>query len=150
MKVVLTEHVQNIGRQGSVINVREGFARNFLFPRKLAVPATASMVKSILDTAGKKKKEENDEIQKFEALIKRLKQTPVVIRAKASEAGRLFGGIAVKDIVERIEEVSGMRIPGDNVQLPSPIRAIGAFEVEIKLAPGHTEKLTLHIEPIPA
>lgn len=133
MKVILLQDVKGQGKKGQLINVSDGYARNFLFPRKLAAEATADAMnsKKIQDEAAARRIEQ--EKQAAREIGKKLESVKVVIRAKAGTGGRLFGSVTTKEISEELARQHGIDIPKTRLQLDEPIKSFGTFEVKAKL-----------------
>jgi large subunit ribosomal protein L9 len=133
IQVILQQDVDKVGKSGDLIRVRPGFARNFLLPRQLAVPATAAAVRRIehektvaMTRTEKAKKEAREVASALGALAVRIAQ-------KAGEDGRLFGSVTTKDI-EAALRAQGVAIDRRKIQLAEPIKSVGAYEVPVKLA----------------
>lgn len=133
MKVILLQDVKGQGKKGQLINVSDGYARNFLFPRKLAAEATADAMntKRLQDEAAARRVEQ--EKQAARELQKSLQDLTVVIRAKAGTGGRLFGSVTTKEISEELLRQHGVDIPKARLQLPEAIKTFGTYEVKAKL-----------------
>ncbi len=136
MKVILLQDVKGQGKKNDMINVSDGYARNFLFPRKLAMEATADALnaKKIADDAAKRKAD-NEKAAALE-LKERLAQMPVKIKAKAGTGGRLFGSVTTKEISEALLEQYNVDIPKAKLVLDEGIKGFGTFEVAAKLHSG--------------
>ena len=136
MKVILQQDVKNQGKKGSVVEVAEGYARNYLFPRKLAVEATQGQMKE-LDF---KKAAETRKLQQIEAeareLANKLEEITVKISTKAGEAGRLFGSITNKDIADILAKQHKITLDKKKIELKEHIKALGVYPVNVKLHPN--------------
>ena len=135
MKVILLQDVKGQGKKGEMLNVSDGYARNFLFPRKLAMEATTDALnaKNIQDAAARRR--EAEERAAADALRKQLKEMPVRLQAKAGTGGRLFGSITTKEISEALKAQYGVEIPKAKLVQEEPIKSFGTFEVKAKLYP---------------
>jgi len=133
MKVILLQDVRGQGKKGEMVNVSDGYARNFLFPRKLAAEATADALnaKKIADEAAKRRVE--IERQAAIELKNKLADMPVQIKAKAGTGGRLFGSVTTKEISEELEKQYKIELPKTRLSLDEPIKTFGTFEVKAKL-----------------
>jgi large subunit ribosomal protein L9 len=141
MKVILLEDVKNVGKKGQIINAKDGYARNFLFPKNLAIEATEINLKN-LETAKKKKEEkENEILEEAKALEEELMQKTIVIKTKIGENGKLFGSITTKEISELLEKDHGILIDKKKFDLDDPIKSVGEYYVKIKLHPMVNAKL---------
>lgn len=133
MKVILLENVKGQGKKGDMVNVSDGYARNFLLPKKLAMEATADAInaKKISDDAAKRR----HDLEKQNALdlSKKLAEMPIKIKAKAGNGGRLFGSVTTKEISEALKAQYKIDIPKAKLTLDEPIKTFGTFEVKAKL-----------------
>ena len=133
MKVILLQDVKAQGKKGEMIQVSDGYARNFLFPKKLAVEATADALnaKKNADAAAARR----IELDKADAreTQKKLETIKVVIRAKAGTGGRLFGSVTTKEISDALKAQFGLDIPKGKLQLADPIKSFGTFQTKAKL-----------------
>ena len=135
MKVILLQDVKGQGKKGEMIDVSDGYARNFLFPRKLAMEATTDAInaKNIQDAAARRR--EAEERKAADELRRKLKEMPVRLQAKAGTGGRLFGSITTKEISEALKAQYGVEIPKAKLVQEEPIKSFGTFEVKAKLYP---------------
>lgn len=146
MKVILKQDVKGLGKKESLVDVSDGYARNFLFPRGLAVEASASNI-NVMNTKkeAEKAKKEREYAQARE-LAKKLKDITVVIKTKAGENGKLFGSITSKDVADKLKSDFGLEVDKKKINLPEAIKALGMFEVEIKVYPEVSAKMNVKIE----
>ena len=141
MKVILLEGVKNVGEKGQIINAKDGYARNFLFPKNLAIEATEINLKN-LENAKKKKEEKEKKIQEeAKALEEELLKKTIVIKTKTGENGKLFGSITTKEISDLLEKEHGILIDKKKFDLDEPIKSVGEYYVKIKLHPTVNAKL---------
>lgn len=133
MKVILLQDVKAQGKKGEMITVSDGYARNFLLPRKLAMEATTDAInaKKNADAAALRRVEE--ERKAALALKARLAETPVKIYAKAGSGGRLFGSVTTKEISEALMKQYGIDLPKTRLELSEPIKTFGTFQAKAKL-----------------
>lgn len=133
MKVILLQDVKAQGKKGEMITVSDGYARNFLLPRKLAMEATTDAInaKKNADAAALRRVEE--ERKAALALKERLAETPVKIYAKAGSGGRLFGSVTTKEISEALMKQYGIDLPKTRLELAEPIKTFGTFQARAKL-----------------
>lgn len=133
MKVILLQDVKAQGKKGDMITVSDGYARNFLLPRKLAMEATADAInaKKNADAAAQHRMEE--EKKAALALKAKLAETPVKIYAKAGSGGRLFGSVTTKEISEALQKQYGIDLPKTRLELAEPIKTFGTFQAKAKL-----------------
>ena len=133
MKVILQQDVKGQGKKGQMVNVSDGYARNFLLPRKLAVEATAENVNTMKMQDKAKKAREAEEKAQAEALAEKLQSCPVKIAAKAGQGGRLFGSITSKEISEELKKQYGLDVNKSKLVLAEPLKAFGSYEIKCKL-----------------
>lgn len=145
MKVILLDNIKGVGKKDEVINASDGYARNFLFPRKLAVEANAenmSKLKNKQDSAQHKKDVEKE---KAEEIVKKLKDITVSIKVKAGDNGRIFGGVTSKEISESLKEQFKIDIDKKKIVLNETIKNLGVFNVSVKLFEGITGTLKVNV-----
>lgn len=132
MKVILLADVKNVGKKGEVINAADGYARNFLFPRKLAQEATQENLHILNQKIENERKKKQAEIEEAQALADKLKGKEIKITAKSGDNGRLFGAITNKDIADAIKKQFNVDIDKKKVVVDT-IKLIGTYDVEVKL-----------------
>jgi len=146
MKVLLTETVDDLGSAGEVKKVADGYARNFLIPKGLAVPATAAALKQAeLRRQAGARRQKREEV-KAESLARTLSQVTLTFQAKAGEKDKLYGSVTNADIAEALERETGQAIDKRKVELEEPIRELGSYYVPIKLLPDLTPQVTVIVE----
>ena len=133
MKVILQQDVRGQGKKGQMVEVSDGYARNFLLPRKLAVLATAENVNTMKQQEKARKAQQAAEKAEAEALSKKLESLTVKVAAKAGEGGRLFGAVTAKEISECLAEQHGLNIAKTKLVLDEPIKACGGYKIKAKL-----------------
>lgn len=133
MKVILLEDVKGLGKKGDLVNAKDGYVRNFLFPKNLVIEATEGNLKVLKD---KKKSEENKKKAEYEKALK-LKETiekvDIEIKRKAGEGGKLFGSITSKDIAEVLKSKYNIDLDKRKIVLQDNIKSIGVTTVEVKI-----------------
>ncbi len=143
MKVILKQDVKGLGKKEDMVNVSDGYARNFLFPKGLAAEASASNI-NVMNTKKEAEKTRKDrELAHAKELAAKVKEITVTIKSKAGENGKLFGSITSKDICDRLKADFNLDIDKKKLVLPEPIKALGTTEVEVKLYPEVSTKLTV-------
>ncbi|RQD76819.1 MAG: 50S ribosomal protein L9 [Halanaerobium sp. MSAO_Bac5] len=145
MKVVLTEDVKKLGSQGDVVDVADGYARNYLFPRGLAVEATKGKVKEIKEKEAKKARIKREKKEEAKKLKEKLEAEKFVLKVKAGESGRLFGSVNTKDIAETAAE-KGYDIDKRKIELSDSIKTLGMHKVEVKLYDDISAELNIKVE----
>lgn len=146
MKVVLTKDIKDLGTAGQVKEVSDGYARNFLLPRKLAVPATAAALKQVEARAQAVAKREAREEQQARALAQRLRDKPIRIFPKVGEQGRLYGSVTAADIAEALERQVGQPIDKRKIELHDPIRQLGEYQVPFRVSRTVAVTLSVSVE----
>ena len=133
MKVILQQDVKGQGKKGQMVEVSDGYGRNFLLPRKLAVEATAENVNTMKMQDKAKKAREAEEKAQAQALAEQLKSCQVKIAAKAGQGGRLFGAITSKEISEELKKQYDLDVNKSKIVMAEPFKAFGSYEVKCKL-----------------
>ena len=133
MKVILQQDVKGQGKKGQMVEVSEGYARNFLLPRKLAILATADAINTMNLKEKARKAEEARQKAEAEATAEKLKECMVKLTAKAGNGGRLFGAVTTKEISDGLRQQFGIDIPKQKLVLDEPIKAFGSYQVKAKL-----------------
>lgn len=146
MQVILLQDVKKLGKKGDVINTSDGYARNYLFPRKLAEEATANALHVVNAKKENERKKKLAELEAAQKLAAELKGKEVTINAKAGENGRLFGAITNKDIAEVINKQFNLTIDKKKIVV-NTIKVAGEYEVEVKLYPEVSTKMKVIIVP---
>jgi large subunit ribosomal protein L9 len=132
MEVILREHLDNLGRRGEIVKVADGYARNYLLPRKLALPVTEANRRQIERERAKFEAKEAEDRRTAEAVAARLSGTEIVIAKKVGETNVLYGSVTAADIAEALES-KGFAIDRRKLQLADAIKQLGEFEVPVKL-----------------
>lgn len=143
MKVILQQDVRGQGKKGQMIEVAEGYARNFLLPRKLAVLATADAVNTMKLQEKAKKAEEARLKAEAEAIAEKLKGAQVKISARAGANGKLFGAVTGKEVSDALNAQFGIEIAKQKIVMPEPIKAFGGYQLKAKL--GHEVSGTISV-----
>ena len=133
MKVILQQDVRGQGKKGQLVEVSEGYARNFLLPRKLAIAATPDAINTMNLKEKARKAEEARLKAEAEATAEKLKECMVKLTAKAGSGGKLFGAVPTKEISEGLKEQFGVDVPKQKLVLEEPIKAFGSYQVKAKL-----------------
>lgn len=146
MRVVFLDDVDGAGRAGEIKNVADGFARNFLLPRKLAAAATTTTMQLADSKAKAIAKEEEKRDGAAQVIADKIGASPLVLKAKVGEAGRLFGSITASDIADAINERAGSFVEHRQVQLEAPIKEAGSHEVAVTLTRNVKATITIEVE----
>lgn len=147
MKVILTANVKGLGSAGDVVEVADGYGRNFLIPRGLAREASAAALKEHADRARAEAARGERERAEARRVAARLEGQEVVVRARAGEGGRLFGSVTAQDVIEAIGRIHGLDIDRRRLELPSPIKTLGRHPVRLRLHPDVTVAVDVVVVP---
>ena len=147
MKIILLEDIKNVGKKDEIINANDGYARNYLFPKKLGVEATKE---NLVKLEAKKKAEKNKkdlEIEEAKKVASEIEKITLELSVKVGENGKAFGGITSKEVAEELEKQHKIKIDKKKINLKETIKSLGMFTVEIKLGDGVIGNLKLNIKP---
>ncbi|NND84719.1 MAG: 50S ribosomal protein L9 [Acidimicrobiia bacterium] len=148
MKLILVSDVPDLGQEGDIVDVADGYGRNYLLPKRLAVKATAGALEDAERRVQSRIEAQRKAKADAEGVAKSLVGTRVVLAAQAGDEGRLFGSVGIVDVVEGIEKFTGVKLDRKTVRLEGPIKSIGLHEVQVVL---HSEvQFPLTIDVIPA
>ena len=148
MKVVLLKDVKNMGKRDDILNVSDGYARNFLFPQKLAAEATPGTLKEIERKRAAQDAREAEMRAEAMAKAELLKNKVIVLQVKCGEKGRRSGSVTSAEVAEALEKQHGIKADKRKIELGDPIRETGIREISIWLYSGITTKMKLDIQPI--
>ena len=148
MKVILLQDVKGKGKKGQMLEVSDGYARNFMLPRKLAIEATADAINTM--RMNDKAAAEKAAKERAEALevSKKLRAMTLVVKAKGGGAGRLFGSVTNQEIADALEKSSGIKLDKRKIVIADPIKSVGTYTVNCKLGYEITAPLTVKIEEL--
>lgn len=133
MKVILKADVKGTGKQGDIVSVSDGYARNFLLPKGLAEEATAGNLNKARQRLGAEAHRKEMEMEAAKELARRIKSLTVRVSARTGEGGKLFGSVTSKEIAEAFEAQHGIKLDKKKIALDEPIRATGESEIEVRL-----------------
>lgn len=145
MKVVLKQDIKGTGKKDQMVEVSDGYARNFLFPRKLAVPADAANANDVKNKAEAKQYHLDQERAAAQKLADSVNAKGITIHAKAGSNGRLFGAVTAKDIAQALKESYGVELDKRKIVLDADIKAYGCYPVTIKIYTGITAQVTVNV-----
>ncbi len=146
MEVILRDHVEHLGRRGEIVKVADGYARNYLLPRKLAVPATGGAYRAWQHDVASREEKRRREREEAEITAQRISSTTLTMGVKVGEGGKLYGSITAKDIADALAR-RGIVVDRHKVDLPEPLRSLGTYKVAIKVLAGMTPEVTVVVEP---
>ena len=146
MKVILTSDVAEIGKSGEMKNVADGFARNFLIPRKLAVPAAGGAYRAWQHDIASREEKRQREREEAEIYAQRIGSTTLTMGVKVGEGGKLYGSITAKDIADALAR-RGINVDRHKVDLEEPLKTLGTYKVAVKVYAGMAPEVTVIVEP---
>jgi len=141
MKVILIEDVKSLGKKGEIVNVNDGYARNFILPKKLGIEATGKNINDLKLKKAHDDKVAQEQLEAAQSLRKDIEAGQITLSIKTGEGGRAFGSIAAKEIAEAVKEQMGYEVDKKKVQLGEPIKTLGTHTVPVKLHPKVTAGL---------
>lgn len=145
MKVILNKDVKNLGVKGDVVNVSDGYARNYLLPKNLAVEATAGNLKELENLKQKQERQKELEFQKAKETAKKIEGKTLQAVTKVGDNGKLFGSITSKEIAELIEKKFGITVDKRKVEVKEAIKAIGTYPVTVRIHPQVAAKIMVQV-----
>ena len=145
MKVILKADIKSIGKKDEIINVSDGYARNFLFPKNLAVAADNKNMSELKTREDSKKYQKNQEKEKAIKISEEISRITLKIHVKAGENGKIFGGVSSKEIAQELENQYKIVIDKKKIDLKETIKTVGIRTIEIKLFEGIIGKLKVHV-----
>lgn len=145
MKIILLQDEKKLGKKGDIIEVSEGYARNFILPKKLGVEANAKNLNDWKLHKANEEKKAQQVLDAAKALAAQLEGKQVVVKMKAGEGGRVFGSVSAKEIAAACKEQHGIELDKKKLQLADNLKTFGNYEVSVKLHPQVTGKLTVKV-----
>ena len=145
MKVILTADVKGVGKKQEIVNVSDGYARNFLFPRKLAMDATPGAAKELEKKQAAERARETERRLAAEKKAGSLRGKVITVAAKCGAQGRLYGSVTGAEIAQALNEQHGVEVDKRKIDLSEPIRTVGETEVVVKLYPEISAKMTVRV-----
>ena len=146
MKVILTQDVKNLGKEGDIKDVSDGYARNYLIPRGLVVEATTANLKEKEDQASRLQKQKDREQTQAQALHDRLNGKSITITARSGGGDKLFGAVTSKEIADALNKQFKVKLDKKKVDLGEPIKHLGEYPVKIKIYPQIQAEITVRVE----
>ena len=146
MKIILTQDVKKQGKKGGIIEVSDGYARNYILPQKLGVEANSKNLNDLKLQKSNEEKTMQRLLEEAQALAEKIGKQTVVVSMKAGEGGKVFGSVSSKEIAAAIKAQSDLEIDKKKIQLSEPIRSFGVHEAGIKLHPQVTATLRVKVE----
>jgi large subunit ribosomal protein L9 len=146
VKVILTADVDKLGKSGEMKDVAEGYARNFLIARKLAVPAAGGAYRAWQHDIASREEKRRREREEAEVYATRIASTTLTMGVKVGDGGKLYGSITTKDIADALSR-RGIDIDRHKIDLPEPLKSLGTYKVAVKVFAGMTPEVTIIVEP---
>ena len=146
MKIILLQDEKKLGKKGDIIEASEGYARNYILPKKIGVEATPKNLNDLKLQKANQDKIAQEQLEAAIELSKKLEENPVVVKIKAGEGGKTFGSVSTKEIATAVKEQHNLEIDKKNIQLPESIKNFGTYEVIVKLHPKVAAKLSVKVQ----
>jgi len=145
MEVILIQDVDNLGAKNEVVKVRNGYARNFLLPRQLAVESSPSNVKQLAERMKQVKKKEEKMLAEINSVIAKLKESPIKLGAKTGTSGKIFGSVTSLQLSRAIREQKGYEIDRRRITLPDEVKELGTYKAGIDFGNGHSAEVEFEV-----
>ena len=145
MQVILIQDVDNLGGSNEVVKVRNGYARNFLIPRKMAIEANPGNLKQLEERMKQHKKKEDKLLAEMNTVVNKLKESPLKLGAKAGTSGKIFGSITPLQISRAIREQKGYEIDRKKITLPDEVKELGMYKATIDFGNGQTTEVEFEV-----
>jgi large subunit ribosomal protein L9 len=146
MKIILLQDEKKLGKKGDIIEVSEGYARNFVLPKKIGVEATAKNLNDLKLQKSNEEKVAKEQLDKAKAMAELLATKEVIVGIKAGENGRTFGSVSTKEIGQALKAQTGIEVDKKKIVLPEAIKNFGVYEVPIKLHPQVTGTIKVKVQ----
>ncbi len=145
MKIILLQDEKKLGKKGDVIEASDGFARNYILPKKIGIEATPKNMNELKLQKASQDKRAQEQLEAARALAAQLEDKQIVVKIKGGEGGRTFGSVSSKEIATACQEQHGIEVDKKKIQLPESIKSFGSYEVPVKLHPQVTGKLAVKV-----
>lgn len=145
MKIILLQDEKKLGKKGDIIEASDGYARNYILPKKIGVEATSKNMNDLKLQKANEDKRAKEQLDAAKALAAELEGKQVVLKIKAGEGGKAFGSVSAKDIAEAYMSQHKLELDKKKIQLPDGLKSFGAYEVPVKLHPQVTGKLNVKV-----
>ena len=146
MEVILLQDVKSLGKKGEVVKVNDGYARNFILPKKLGVEKTDKAMHELKLQKAAEEKRQQEILEEAQALAKDIEAGSITLKIKAGEGGRTFGSVSTKEIAVALKEQLKLEVDKKKLQLADPIRNFGTYHVPVRLHPKVTAEITVKVE----
>ncbi|MCQ2506617.1 MAG: 50S ribosomal protein L9 [Lachnospiraceae bacterium] len=148
MEIILLEDVKSLGKKDEIVKVSDGYARNFILPKKLGVEKTPKTVKELEERKALEAKRLKEILDEAKALGAKLKEQKVYVKIKGGENGKIFGSVSSKEIAVALKEQTGVEVDKKKLVVADPIKNFGVYNVPIKLHPQVTVEISVHVEAV--
>ena len=145
MKIILLQDEKKLGKKGDIIEASEGYARNYILPKKIGVEATPKNLNDLKLQKANEDKIAQEQLDAAKALAAQLEDRQIIVKIKAGEGGKAFGSVSSKEIAAACKEQHGIELDKKKIQLPESLKNFGSYEVSIKLHPQVAGKLTVKV-----
>ena len=145
MKIILLQDEKKLGKKGDIIEASEGYARNYILPKKIGVEATPKNMNDLKLQKANSEKIAQEQLDAAKTLAAELESKIVIVKIKAGEGGKAFGSVSSKEVVAALKEQHNIEIDKKKLQLPENLKNFGSYEVAVKLHPQVTGKLTVKV-----
>lgn len=145
MKIILLQDDKKLGKKGAIVEVNEGFARNFIIPKKIGIEATPKNMNDLKLQKANEEKIAKEQLEAAKKLAASMEEMPVIVKIKAGEGGKTFGSVSTKEIASAMKEQHGLELDKKKIQLTESIKTFGTVEVPVKLHPQVTAKLIVRV-----
>lgn len=146
MKIILLQDDKNLGKKGDIIEANDGYARNYILPKKIGVEANNKNLNDLKLQKANDAKIAKEQLEKAQELAALLETKEVLVKMKAGEGGRTFGSVSSKEIALELKEQTGILVDKKKIQLPEAIKSFGVYNVSVKLHPGVTGTLKVKVQ----
>ena len=146
MEVILLQDVKSLGKKGEIVKVNDGYARNFILPKKLGVEKTDKALHELKLQKAAEEKRQQEILEEAQALAKNIEAGSITLKIKAGEGGRTFGSVSTKEIAVAMKEQLNLEIDKKKLQLADPIKNFGTYHVPVRLHPKVTAEITVKVE----
>lgn len=146
MKIILLQDEKKLGKKGDIIEASEGYARNYILPKKIGVEATPKNMNDLKLQKANDEKKAQELLESAKALAAKLEDKAVLLKIKAGEGGKTFGSVSSKEIAAAVKEQLGLEIDKKKIQLQDNLKNFGSYEVPVKLHPAVTAKLSVKVD----
>lgn len=146
MKVILLQDVKSLGKKGETVEINDGYARNYVIPKKLGLEANSRNLNDLKLQKANEEKVAQETLEKAQEFAKKIEKASVIVKMKTGEGGKTFGTISSKEIAKAASEQQEMEIDKKKIQVTDPIKNLGVYEVTVKLHPKVSAKLKVKVE----